>query len=108
MAKDSKAPVQAGDDTMWNAYNEFHYRCDTHRFQKIFARADLVRMIRHVPGDIVDAGTYKGTSTIQFAHLLKTYQPNSRSRVLSFDTFDAVFPRVRADEAQSADDHMKT
>ncbi len=93
---------------MWDAYNAFHYLCETHRFQKIFARADLMRMVHNLPGDIVDAGAYKGTSTIQFAHLLKTYQPNSRSKVVSFDTFEAVFPRVRADEAQSAEDHMKT
>ena len=61
-----------------------------------------------LPGDIVDAGAYKGTSTIQFAHLLQTYQPNSRSKVVSCDTFDAVFPQVRQDEVQSADDHMTT
>jgi predicted O-methyltransferase YrrM len=96
------------DAAMWDAFNAFHYWCDTHRFQKLFARADLVRLIVDVPGDIVDAGAYKGTSTIQFAHLLKTYQPNTRSRVVTFDTFDAVFPRVRADEAQSARDHMKS
>lgn len=93
---------------MWDAYNTFHCLCDTSRFQKIFARADLVRLVRDLPGDIVDAGAYKGTSTIQFAHLLKTYQPNSRTKVISFDTFEAVFPRVRADEAQSAKDHMET
>ena len=96
------------DDAMWAAYNDFHYLCDTHRFQKILARAELVRMITGTPGDIVDAGAYKGTSTIQFAHFLKTYQPNSRSRVISLDTFDAVFPRKRADEEASAADHMKT
>ena len=83
---------------MWSAFNEFHYRCDTHRFQKLFARADLVKMIADLPGDIIDAGAFKGTSTLQFAHALETYQPNSRSRVLSFDTFEATFPRTRADE----------
>lgn len=96
------------NNIMWDAYNAFHYYCDTHRFQKILARAELVRMVRNFPGDIVDAGAYKGTSTIQFAHLLQTYQPNSRSKVISFDTFDAVFPQVRPDEEQSAADHMQT
>jgi len=96
------------DKVMWEAFNTFHYLCDTHRFQKIFARADVVRMVTDLPGDIVDAGTYKGTSTIQFAHLLQTYQPNSRSKVISFDTFDSVFPRVRKDERKSAAKHMAT
>ena len=93
---------------MWAAFNEFHYQCDTHRFQKLFARAELVRMISELPGDIIDAGAFKGTSTLQFAHALETYQPNSRSRVLSFDTFDETFPRTRPDEQSTAEHHMQT
>ncbi len=93
------------DDAMWDTFNRFHYLCDTHRFQKLLARADLVRRVAALPGDIVDAGTFKGISTIQFAHFLKIYQPNGLGRVVSFDTFDAIFPRVREDERQSAEDH---
>ena len=44
--------------------------------------------IANVPGDIVDAGAFKGASTLQFAHALQAYQPNSRTRVLAFDTFE--------------------
>lgn len=104
MAKQSNQ----ADSAMWEAYNNFHYLCDTHRFQKLFARAELVRRVSDIPGHIVDAGAYKGTSTLQFAHALEAYQPNSPSRVVSFDTFEATFPRVRADETASAADHMAT
>jgi len=96
------------DDTqMWDAFNRFHYLCDTHRFQKLMARADLVRDVADVPGDIVDAGTFKGVSTIQMAHFLKIYQPHGKAKVVSFDTFEAKFPRVRDDEAESAERHSK-
>lgn len=95
------------ENKMWDVFNRFHYLCDTHRFQKIIGRADLVRMIADLPGDIVDAGTFKGVSTIQFAHFLKIFRPNALGRVVSFDTFEAVFPNVRADEEVSADAHMK-
>lgn len=98
----------ASDAAMWEAYNNFHYLCDGHRFQKLFARAEFVRMIAGTPGDIVDAGAYKGTSTLQFAHALQAFQPNSRTRVVAFDTFDASFPRVRADERESAERHMES
>ena len=54
------------DDAMWDTFNRFHYLCDTHRFQKLLARADLVRRVADLPGDIVDAGTFKGISTLQF------------------------------------------
>jgi len=95
------------DDTaMWDAFHQFHYVCDKHRFKKLFARQDLFRMVSDLPGDIVDAGAFKGVSTIQWAHLLETYQPNSRSKVVAFDTFDAKFPQVRADEVDSAERHQ--
>lgn len=94
------------DETMWQTFNAFHYLCDTHRYQKLLARADLVKKVRDLPGDIVDCGTFKGISTIQFAHFLKTYRPTGAGRVISFDTFEAHFPRVRPDEAAAAADHM--
>ncbi|MEZ5670389.1 MAG: TylF/MycF/NovP-related O-methyltransferase [Alphaproteobacteria bacterium] len=94
------------DARMWEVFNAFHYLCDTHRYQKLLARAELVRRVRDLPGDIVDCGTFKGVSTIQFAHFLKTYRPTGAGRVISFDTFEAVFPRVRPDEAAAAEDHM--
>lgn len=94
------------DENMWRVFNQFHYVCDTHRFQKLLARADMVRRIADVPGDIVDCGTFKGISTIQFAHFLKIYRPQAAGRVVSFDTFEAIFPKVRQDEAASAQAHM--
>jgi predicted O-methyltransferase YrrM len=105
----SENPVKnrADDEAaMWRVFNQFHYLCDTHRYQKLLARADLVRMVTEVPGDIVDCGTFKGISTLQFAQFLRIYKPHSGARVVSFDTFEARFPRVRADEAASAADHM--
>ena len=52
-------------------------------------------------GDIVDAGVYKGTSSILWAHLLETYQPNSRSMVVGFDTFGEEFTHARGDEQEA-------
>lgn len=97
----------ANDAAMWKAFNEFHYLCDTHRYQKLLARAEFVRMIADVPGDVVDCGTFKGVSTLEFAHFLKIYRPHGAGKVVSFDTFEATFPRVRPDEAASAADHME-
>ena len=38
----------SGDALMWNVFNQFHYLCDTHRYQKLLARADLVRRLADV------------------------------------------------------------
>lgn len=90
---------------MWDAFHRFHFLCDKHRFKKLFVRTDLFRMVVDLPGDIVDAGAFKGTSTIQWAHLLEAYQPNTRTKVIAFDTFDAAFPQAREDERRAAEHH---
>ena len=94
------------DTDMWEVYHKFYFHCDKHRFQKMFARYDLFRMVMDVPGDIVDAGVYKGTSTILWAHLLETYQPNSRTKIIAFDTFEEEFSHARADERDAVDIHQ--
>ncbi len=85
-------------DRLWAAFNDFHFFCDTARFQKVVARVELGKMVSDVPGDIVDCGAYKGVSTLEFAHLLKIYEPHSRAKVISCDTFEATFPHAREDE----------
>ena len=97
----------ADSDRLFQVYNEFHHVCDTARFRKLFARVKLIRMVRDLPGDIFDAGAFKGISTLQFAHLLETYQPLSRSKVVSFDTFDTTMPGARPDELQNVANLMK-
>jgi predicted O-methyltransferase YrrM len=99
----SNSSSVADVDRGWDAYNEFHFQCDQRRFQKLFARLDLFRMVADLPGDIVDAGAFKGVSTIQFAQMLAAYQPNTRSRVVCFDTFEAHMQDLRPDEAAAGD-----
>ena len=94
------------DMDMWQVYHNFYFHCDKHRFQKMFARYDLFRMVMDMPGDIVDAGVYKGTSTILWAHLLETYQPHSRSKIVAFDTFEKAFDHARADESDAVELHQ--
>jgi hypothetical protein len=90
-------------DRLFQVWNDFHYVCDTARFRKLFSRVELYRMVADLPGDIVDAGAFKGVSTLQFAHLIETYRPNARTKVLSFDTFDATMPGARPDEKAGVD-----
>jgi hypothetical protein len=103
MTTDTENPV----DRIFRIYNEFHYTCDTARFQKLFSRVELFRLIVDIPGDIIDAGAFKGVSTLQFAHLIEAYKPNSRAKVLSFDTFDANMPGAREDEKAGVESLMK-
>jgi len=94
--------------TSWDSFNKFHFDCDQSRFLKLFSRLELVKLISDIPGDIVDAGVYKGTSTIAFAHLLDAYQPNSRSKVIAFDSFSVEFPRAKLSEIKAVKLHQES
>ena len=93
-------------DRMWRSYNDFHYYCDNARLQKLFARQQLFLKTVDLPGVIIDAGVFKGTSTLLFAHLLRIYSPHSRKRVVGFDTFEGEFKSATQFEADRAIEFM--
>ena len=95
------------ENAMWRAYNDFHHLCDTARMQKLFARHRLFLRVRDIPGDIVDAGVFKGTSTILFAQMLRTYCPDMGRKVVGFDTFDDAFEGTRNFEQDNARSFMQ-
>jgi SAM-dependent methyltransferase len=99
--------TNAKEERLWQSYNNFHYFCDSSRMQKLFARHQLFLKTVDLPGVIIDAGVFKGTSTLLFAHLLKIYSPHSRKRVIGFDTFDSEFHSHESYEAERAADFMK-
>lgn len=94
--------VPENDARLWRAYNEFHYLCDTARMQKIFARHRIFQETAELPGHIVDAGVFKGSSTLLFAHMLRTYCPYARKKIIGFDTFEGTFDGIQAFEETRA------
>jgi hypothetical protein len=94
------------EDDSWRSYNDFHYFCDGSRMQKVFARHRLFLKTVELPGLIVDAGVFKGSSTLLFAHMIAAYSPNSRKKVLGFDTFDAKFEHAQGFELERAERFM--
>lgn len=95
------------NDGMWAAYNNFHYLCDAARMQKIFARHRIFLETAELPGHIIDAGVFKGSSALLFAHMLRTYCPYARKKVIGFDTFDAGFEGIEAFEQTRAVEFMR-
>ena len=94
------------EDTVWKAYNDFHYFCDGARMQKIFARHRLFLDTKDLPGHIIDAGVFKGSSTLLFAHMLRIYSPLARKKVAGFDTFEGRFEAAAEFEYERADAFM--
>lgn len=96
----------SSEGLMWKAWHDFHYLCDSSRMQKIFARHRLFLQVKDLPGNIIDAGVFKGPSTLLFAHMLKTYTPHARRKVIGFDTFESTFIDAQPFESERAQDFM--
>ena len=69
------------------SYDEFLANCSYDRIQKILSKYELFKMIKNIPGDIVECGVHKGSGIYLYAKLLKLFKPHSLTRVLGFDFF---------------------
>ncbi len=47
---------------------------------RLFARYEAFRMVKDLPGSIVELGVYKGESLLMFAKLVELMNANDRSR----------------------------
>lgn len=77
----------AGAEKSWHAYNDFLALGSLDRYSKILARYELFRRVVDLPGDIIEAGVFKGTGVLYWAKLLAIFNPLSLRRVVGFDTF---------------------
>lgn len=72
----------------WDLYNQFALWGDLDRFTKLLARYELFKLIADKPGDVVEGGVLKGTGLIFWAKLIEIFNPQSRRKVVGFDTFE--------------------
>jgi hypothetical protein len=73
--------------------NDFYLSCDTTRFSKFIAHYELFRMIKGLPGAIVECGVFKGASLARFAGFRELFGGASAHKVIGFDTF-GPFPET--------------
>jgi hypothetical protein len=71
----------------WDSFNDFLLNGQIDRFTKLLARFELFKNVIDLPGDIVEAGVFKGTGLLYWARLLQVFNPQSARRVIGFDTF---------------------
>jgi len=88
----------------WEAYNDFLLSGTLDRFTKILARYELFRLVCNLPGDIVEAGVFKGTGVLYWAKLLQIFNPLSIRRVVGFDTFEGYVSKNNLDSERTAAD----
>ncbi|OEU70993.1 MAG: hypothetical protein BA863_18850 [Desulfovibrio sp. S3730MH75] len=85
-------------EDMLKNYPAFIRRRDLPR---LLAHYELFKLIKDVPGSIVELGVYLGAGLFTFSKLLETFCPGDRSRkVYGFDTFEG-YTNFKKNDAES-------
>lgn len=75
-------------DKSFEYENNFYLSCTINRISKILAHYELYKMVRHVPGAIVECGVFKGASLTRFAAFRNLFGSPFSKKIIGFDTFD--------------------
>ena len=88
--------------------NDFYLSSDITRIGKILAHYELYKMVRDIPGAIVECGVFKGNSLIRFATFRDLFGNSFSKKIIGFDTF-AEFPETNfEDDKKMRQHHLDT
>lgn len=73
---------------IYDAFETFIFSNDTKILAKLIARTLIFQQIINVPGDIIEAGVYRGSGMLTWLKLKKILAPNALKKVIGFDYFD--------------------
>ena len=73
--------------------NNFYLSCDITRISKILSHYEIYKMIKEIPGEIVECGVFKGASYLRFAMFREIFGNPFSKKIIGFDTF-GKFPET--------------
>jgi hypothetical protein len=86
------------DQKIYDNYNSFIFDKDSSIFNKLYYKFKAYEMTKHLHGDIVECGVFKGSGLAAWLKLLSIYEPNSIKKVIGFDFFNPSFVDTLKDE----------
>lgn len=79
------------NQSIYDSFNNFIFSKDRNVFNKMHSRFQFYDMTKHLHGDIVECGVFKGSGLLTWLKLLNIYEPHSIKKVVGFDFFDPGF-----------------
>ncbi len=79
------------NQSIYDSFNNFIFSKDRNVFNKMYSRIQFYEMTKHLHGDIVECGVFKGSGLLTWLKLLNIYEPHSIKKVVGFDFFDPGF-----------------
>ncbi len=84
-------------DLAFEYENNFYLSCNPTRIGKILAHYELYKMVKDIPGSLVECGIFKGTSLVRFATFRDLFSNSYSKKIIGFDTF-GKFPETEFEQ----------
>jgi hypothetical protein len=75
-------------DELYNAFNTFIFNPDIKVIGKMLHRYNFFNLSKHLAGDIVELGVFKGSGVATFVKFIEIFATHSNKKVIGFDLFD--------------------
>ena len=79
--------MKKNNKSVWEAENIFHQKTDISRIGKLIYQYEIFKLIKNLPGDILEFGVFKGNSLIRFLTFRSIIENNYSRKIYGFDTF---------------------
>lgn len=81
-------PLNNPQEEVYDAFNKFMFSNDVKLIGKLLHRFKFFELVRHLPGDIVEIGVFKGSGVATFSKFIDIFCSKSNKKVIGFDIFD--------------------
>ena len=62
--------------------NGFYLTCESSRIGKLLAHYELYKLVKHLPGSLIECGVYKGASLARFAMFRHLYEKQYLRKII--------------------------
>jgi hypothetical protein len=82
-------PKNNPSQAIYDSFNSFIFSNDIRVIGKLLHRFSFFEKTRHLAGDIVEVGVFKGSGVASWLKMIEIYMPHSNRKVIGFDIFDS-------------------
>jgi len=88
----------SNNQDIYDSFNNFVFSKERSIFNKLYSRIKFYEMTKHLLGDIVECGVFKGSGLATWLKIIEMNEPNSIKKVIGFDFFNPEFVKELEDE----------
>uniref|UniRef100_A0A6C0DSN6 Macrocin O-methyltransferase n=1 Tax=viral metagenome TaxID=1070528 RepID=A0A6C0DSN6_9ZZZZ len=82
--------IKLPEQSLYDAFNTLMFDNNNMVIQKLITKISIYNNVKHLYGDILEFGVFKGASLALWLQLKKMYEPNSSTKIIGFDFFNCA------------------